>query len=327
MKKRAVTLKDIANELGVSISTVSRALRDHSDISPEIIRNVKKLAIEKNYIPNPLAMGLRRQQTKMIGVIVPDIVTHFYSSVISGIEDTAKENGYYILIASSSESLEKEKIAVQNLLKSRVEGLIICISQETDNYEHFEPLIKNEIPIVFFDRVPETVKVPSVIVDGMKAAKNIVRHFFDSGCRKIAYISGPEHLNISRQRKKGYIEGLKETGLKFVPEYLIECKLTINDAKKATQKLLDLEDRPDAIFGINDTVAFAAMREIKNKGLNIPNDIALVGFTDDFHATVVDPALTSVTHPTKMMGREAAKLFFEQISKEEIFLNSSYCLN
>jgi len=315
MKKRLTSLKDLADELGVSISTVSRALKNNSMISPELTKKIKELAAQRNYIPNPLAMGLLRQQTKMIGVIVPDLVTHFYSSIISGIEEVAKENGYYILIASSNESLEKEKESVQNLLKSRVEGLIVCISQETNTFEHFHLLIQNEIPLVFFDRIPESVNVPSVTVDGAEAAKNVTRHFFENGCRRIAYISGPEHLNISKHRKEGYLNGLQECGLEFNTELLVECNLNTDEATLATRKLLNLKPVPDAIFGINDTIAFAAMKEIKKHKLRIPEDIALVGFTDEFHSTVVDPALTSVTHPTLQMGREAARLFFECIEK------------
>jgi DNA-binding LacI/PurR family transcriptional regulator len=319
MKKRLISLKDLADELGISISTVSRALKNNPMISPELTQKIKELAIKMNYIPNPLAMGLLRQQTKMIGVIVPDLVTHFYSSIISGIEEVAKENGYFIIIASSNESLEKEIESVNNLLKSRVEGLIVCISQETNTFEHFEKLVQNEIPLVFFDRVPELPEVPSVTVDGVEAAKNVTRHFFENGCCRIAYISGPEHLNISKHRKEGYLKGLQECGLQMIPDLLVECNLNADEAAITTQKLLSLNQIPDAIFGINDTIVFAAMKEIRKHKLKIPEDIALVGFTDEFHSTVVEPALTSVTHPTLQMGREAARLFFESIKNEENF--------
>lgn len=313
MSKRHISLKDLAEEIGVSISTVSRALKNHPDISPGLTQKIQKIAKERNYTPNPLAMGLLKQQTKMIGVIVPDIVTHFYSSIISGIEDVAKKHGYYIVIASSNESVEKEIESVNNLLKSRVEGLIVCISQETNQFHHFEKLIQNEIPLVFFDRICETLNAPSVTADGVEAAKNIVRHFYKNGCRKIAYISGPEHLNISKKRKTGYLQGLEECSLDFKRELLVECDLSAEAAARATRQLLHGKIQPDAIFGINDTIAFAAMKEIKKHGLKIPDDIALVGFTDEFHSTVVDPPLTSVTHPTFQMGQEAANLFFKSI--------------
>lgn len=319
MGKRHISLKDLAKELGVSISTVSRALKNHPDISPELTRKIQKLAKDWNYTPNPLAMGLLRQQTKMIGVIVPDIVTHFYSSIISGIEEVAKLHGYFIVIASSNESMKKEIESVENLLKSRVEGFIVCLSQETNRFEHFEKLISNEIPLVFFDRICESLEVPSVIADGIDATKKITRHFYENGCTRIAYISGPEHLNISKNRKEGYLEGLKECGLKFDSRYFVECNLSTEDASRATQQLLHNSELPDAIFGLNDTIAFAAMKEIKKQGLKIPDDIALVGFTDEFHSTVVDPTLTSLTHPTLEMGGEAAKLFFQIIKNEKKF--------
>ena len=319
MGKRHVSLKDLAKELEVSISTVSRALKNHPDISPELTERIKKLAKEKNYTPNPLAMGLLRQQTKMIGIIVPDIVTHFYSSIISGIEEYAKQKGYFIVIASSSESFKKEVESVDNLLKSRVEGLIVCLSQETNSFNHFNKLVDNEIPLVFFDRICEIKNVPAVTANGEDAAKEITHHFYNNGCRRIAYISGPEHLNISKNRKEGYLKGIKECGLEFDPELLVQCNLSTDDATKATQRLLCLKNLPDAIFGLNDTIAFAAMKEIKKHGLKIPEDIALVGFTDEFHSTVVEPPLTSVTHPTKQMGIEAAKLFFNLIEKKENF--------
>jgi len=312
-----VSLKDIAHEIGVSISTVSRALNNHPDISPDMTKKIKKLAAELNYTPNPLAMGLLKQATRMIGVIVPDLVTHFYSSIISGIEEIAEQKGYYILIASSNETLQKEIKAVENLMKTRVEGLIVCLSQETKNYDHFDRLINNNIPLVFFDRVCRTEEVPSVVVDNVDAAQKITRHFYKNGFRRIAYIAGPDHLNISQERTQGYISGLKSCGLEFHPELLVKCNMSSKDAIKATAQLLNLPERPDAIFGINDTVAFAAMKEIKRQGLRIPEDVALVGFTDEFHSTVVDPALTSVTHPTFEIGQEAARLFFRRIENPE----------
>lgn len=322
MTKRHLSLRDIAIEIGVSVSTVSRALRNHPDISPQLTEKIQRIANERNYSPNPLAMGLLKAQTKMIGIIVPDIVTHFFSSVISGIESIAKEKGYFIVISSSNESIEKEKESVNNFIKSRVEGIIACISQETNEYSHFKNLIDNEFPLVFFDRVCESLQVPSVTVNGLEAIKNIIRHFKENGCKRIAYISGPDHLSISRNRKEGYLEGLDECGLDFQPELLVECNLSANEASLATKQLLSLKQKPDAIFGINDTIAFAAMKEIKKHGLKIPDDIALVGFTDEFHSTVVEPSLTSVTHPTHLMGTEAARLFFNSLEK-----GPAYCEN
>jgi len=315
--RRHVSLKDLALEIGVSISTVSRALNNHPDISPEMTKKVQKLAAEMNYTPNPLAMGLLKQATRMIGVIVPDLVTHFYSSIISGIEEIAEERGYYILIAASNETLKKEIKIVENLLKTRVEGLIVCLSQETTNYQHFDRLINNQIPLVFFDRVCRTDEVPSVVVDNVAAAIQITKHFYENGYDRIACIAGPEHLNISEERTRGYLSGLNDCGLEYRPEFIEKCNMSAQEAVKACSRLLDLPEKPNAILAINDTVAFATMKEIKRRGLRIPEDVALVGFADEYHATLVDPPLSSMTHPTFEMGQEAARLFFKQIENPE----------
>jgi DNA-binding LacI/PurR family transcriptional regulator len=319
MVKRHVSLKDLASEIGVSISTVSRALKNHPDISPELTKKIQKLAIQRSYSPNPLAMGLLRQQTKMIGVIVPDIVTHFYASIISGIESVAEKKGYYIVITSSNESYKKEIESVDNLLKSRAEGLIVCLCQETKDFGHFNKLIDNEIPLIFFDRVCKSFGTPTVTVDGREAVKKIIHHFHENGCKRIGYISGPDYLSISRNRKEGYYLGMKECNLEIDPVLLVECNLSTYEATLATKKLLNLKKKVDAIFGINDTVAFAAMKEIKKHGFKIPDDIALVGFTDEFHSTVVEPTLTSISHPTIQMGQEAARLFFKWLEKGASF--------
>ncbi len=311
MVKPRISLKDIAKELGVSISTVSRGLKDHPDISDELIAKIKALAGLRNYSPNPMAMGLLKQRTRMIGVIVPDLVTYFFSSVISGIEEVAREKGYFVIISSSNESSQKEKENIQNLMKARVEGFIVCLSQETTDYSYFEQIIELEIPLVFFDRVCLRDKVPTVVADSFEAARGITHHFFENGACRIAYISGPDHLNISDERRKGYLQGLVDCSINFNPEYLEKCDLSPESATAATRRLLRLSSPPDAIFGINDTVVFAAMKEVRNSGFRIPEDIMLVGFTDEFHATVVSPTLTSVMHPTREMGKVAAELFFE----------------
>ena len=317
-RKRHISLKDLARELNVSISTVSRALKDHPNISPEVKERVKKLAEEWDYRPNPLAMGLLRQNTRTIGVIVPDLVTHFYSSVISGIESFASQQGYYIIISSSYESYKKEKECIENLLNSRVEGLIACLSYQTSDYSHFEDLVRKGVPIVFFDRICLTEKVSSVVANNREAARQTTNHFIDSGYTKIAYIAGPEFLNISRERKEGYLDGLNDQGMKFRPDFLVHCEMNPECAAEATRKLLALGDPPNAIFAINDTVAFAAMKEIRLHGLKIPDDIGIVGFTDDYHATVVHPALTTVTHPTFEMGETVASLFFETLEGNKV---------
>ncbi len=312
--KRRTSLKDIAKELGVSISTVSRALKNHPDISRDMTERVNELAIKWHYMPNPLAMGLLQQKSYTIGVVVPDIVTHFYASIISGIEDVAKENGYHIIITSSRESYDNEKESIINLLKLRVDGLIVCLAQDTSDFSHFDQILEAEIPIVFFDRVCRTHEFSSVTVDNEQAAFAITQYFHNSGCKRIAHIAGPNNLNISKERVKGYQRGLSECGILFDTNLLIHGNLSLDNAAMATQKLLALKYPPDAIFGVNDTVIFAALKVIKEKGLRIPEDVSLIGFTDNFHATVVDPPLTAVLHPTVEIGSETARLLFRQIN-------------
>lgn len=318
MSKKQVSLKDLSKELNVSISTVSRALKNHPDISQELCKKIQLLAEQRNYTPNPLAMGLLRRHTKTIGVIVPDIVTHFYSSIINGIEDEAEKNGYYVVVTSSNESYEKEKRCIKNLLNLRVEGVIVCLSQETSDFSHFDVFLENEIPLVFFDRVCRTSEFSSIVVNNIEVSRQVIKHLFENGSKRIAHIAGPENLNISKERIEGYMQGLKDCNLDFENDLLIYSELNIESARIASQKLLSMVQRPDAIFAVNDTVAFAAMKEIKRQNLRIPEDIALTGFADEFHASFVDPALTSIEHQTYEMGSKAALLLLEQAIKGEI---------
>jgi LacI family transcriptional regulator len=313
MAKRHLSLKDLAAELNISISTVSRALRNHPDIGPEITKKVQELALAWNYTPNPLAMGLLKQETRMIGVIVPDLVTHFYSSIISGIEEYAKSRGYFILLASSYESMEREIESVSNLLKARVDGMIVCLSKETDRFDHFIRMIENEIPLVFFDRVCLSEQVPCVAIDNKDAVEKIVSHFHDGGYKRIAFISGPAHLNISHDRVEGYLSGLNKSGLDFDPDLLRPCNMLIEEAIQITAEWLALPEPPDAIFGINDMVIFAVMKELRIRGIKIPEEIGVIGFADEFHATFSSPQLTSTMHPTREIGIKAAELFFKKM--------------
>ncbi|HEY9124954.1 MAG TPA: LacI family DNA-binding transcriptional regulator [Bacteroidales bacterium] len=316
MEKVHVSLKDLAKELKISISSVSRALKNHPDISPELAQKVQELARQKNYKPNPYAIRLLKHESKTIGIVIPDIVTYFYASVISGIESYTKEKGYSIVISSSQESYQKEQNIIENLLNLRVDGLIVCLSQETADYKHFDKILEDNTPLVFFDRVCRTSEISSVVADNFEAARNVTRHFYENGCTRIAFINGPNHLNISKERLAGYIEGLKDCGLKISNDLLASCNMTPEGAKVATQKLLALKVKPDAILSINDTVAFSAMKEVKRRGYKIPDDIAFVGFTDEFHASIVDPELTSVMHPTFEMGQEAARLLINQLESK-----------
>lgn len=313
MARKQVSLKDFAAELGVSVSTISRALKNHPDISQEIKKKVNELAKKWNYQSSSTSIGFKHPATKTIGVIVPDMVKYFYASIISGIESFAKDNGYFIVIANSHESYEREKECVQNLLKLNVDGLIVCLTQDTADYTHFDLARQKDIPLVFFDRVCRTNEFSSVIADNSDAAMALTNHLYKSGSKRIAHIAGPRSLNISKERIAGYLMSLNDNELQYDQDLLVYCDLSPKGAAKAVNQLLSTSKTPDAIFCVNDTVAYVAMKEIKKKGLRIPDDIALTGFNDEFHSTIVDPSLTTVLHPTDEMGKETARLLIGQI--------------
>src|SRR6186997_1771573 len=213
MKYNQVTIKDIARELGISPSTVSRALKDHPDISPETKKAVNELAEKLNYQPNIVALSLRQSKTNTLGVIIPELVHFFFSTVISGIEDVAYSAGYNVIITQSNESLQREKIDIKALFNSRVDGMLISVSRETNNFEHIEAILAKGVPMVFFDRVYENANSSMVIVDDLSGAKDATRHLIEQGCKRIAHLEGPPNLVISKQRLQGYLDAMNEGGM------------------------------------------------------------------------------------------------------------------
>lgn len=318
MKYTQITIKDIARELGISPSTVSRALKDHPDISPKTKKVVNELAERLNYQPNIVALSLRQSKTNTIGVIIPEIVHFFFSTIISGIEDVAYSAGYNVILAQSNESEAREMSDLKALFNSRVDGLLMSVSRETSNYDHIEAILAKGMPIVFFDRVYNNPKLSKVIVDDFAGAKEATLHLIKQGCKRIAHLEGPPNLDISKQRMEGYKEALEENGILFNKDLVVTCPSgTIEEGKKATEKLISLKKRPDAIFATNDPAAMGSMQAIKEKNLNIPKDIALVGFSNWFFSALMDPPLSSVDQPGFEMGQEAAKLLIRQIEKKD----------
>jgi len=314
MKYNQVTIKDIARELGISPSTVSRALKDHPDISPQTKKAVNELAEKLNYQPNIVALSLRQSKTNTLGVIIPELVHFFFSTVISGIEDVAYSAGYNVIITQSNESLQREKTDIKALFNSRVDGMLISVSRETSSFEHIESILAKGVPMVFFDRVYENANSSTVVVDDLSGAKEATQHLIDQGCTRIAHLEGPPNLAITKQRLEGYLEALKENNMPVQQELIVSCPLgTIEEGKLATEQLLKMSNRPDAIFATNDPAAMGAMQAIKEAGLKIPQDIAVVGFSNWFFSALLDPPLTSVDQPGFEMGQEAAKLLIRHI--------------
>mgnify|MGYP003054037013 FL=1 len=314
---KPTSLKDIAEILGVSIPTVSRALKNSPEISLELCAKTQKLAKEMNYRPNPFALSLRKNAPRTIGVIVPDIVTHFFASILNGIENTAIANGYFIIITTSHESYEYEKRNIQNLVNMRVEGIIASLSQETTDYSHLSALKDINMPLLLFDRVCLTEQFSSVVADGAYSAQTATQHLLDNGSRRVAFIGGANHLDIVKKMKHCYLEALRNNRIPIEKELVICRKLDFEEGKIATETLLALPNPPDAILAMNDTLAFAAMEVIKSHGLRIPEDIDIIGYTDEQHANYVEPNLSAISHQTYKMGESACQLLIEQIKGEK----------
>ena len=311
--QKHTSLKDLAKALGVSIPTVSRALKDSPEISSELRTKVKKLAKEMNYRPNPFAMSLRKNTPRIIGVVVPDIVTHFFASILNGIENMAVANGYFVIITTSHEAYEYEKRNIENLVNMRVEGL----SQETRDYSHLAALKDINMPLILFDRVCLTDQFSSVVADGVQSAQMATQHLLDTGSKRVAFIGGANHLDIVTKRKHGYLEALRDNHIPIEKELVICRKIDYEEGKIATETLLSLPQPPDAILAMNDTLAFAAIEVIKEHRLRIPEDIAIIGYTDEQHANYVEPKLSAVSHQTYKMGETACQLLIDQIKGDK----------
>ena len=312
-KQHRISLKDLAGELGVSIATVSRALRSSPEIGLEMQQRVKDLAKRLNYRPNPFAQSLRKEAPKMIGVVVPNLVTHYYAAVLDGIEDEARQSGYSVISANSHENFEDEAHAVDNFIGLHVEGIIACLAQNTIDYSHYEEIAEMGIPLVFFGRTCLTDRFSSVTANGDEAALQATQHLIDTGSRRIAFIGGPNHLDMVRRRKHGYLEALRDNHLP-IDRDLVACgRIDYQDACESTSRLLALEHRPDAILAFNDILAFAAFTTIKEHGLRIPEDVALIGFTDDAHAKYVTPRMSAIEDQSHLMGVTACRLLLKSI--------------
>jgi LacI family transcriptional regulator len=311
------TINDIARKLGISPSTVSRALSDHPDVKEETKKKVRKVAKELNYTPNQIAQSLKTKRTNAIGVIVPEIKHDFFSSAISGIEEVAYHAGYTIIVSQSNESFEREVVNTTALVQQRVAGLIVSISQSTKSGEHFQALIDRGIPLVFFDRVIDELDVFKVIIDDKQSAFKAVMHLIERGYRNIAHLAGPKTLEICKERLEGYKEALLYAGVPLKEEYIIYGGMHENDGYASMDELIKKGNVPDAVFAVNDPVAVGAFQRIKEEGLKIPDDIGIVGFSNNKITTLVDPPLTTVDQPSFEMGKKAAEILIDLIENPQ----------
>lgn len=316
MRSSQITIKDIARILGISPSTVSRALKDHPDINSDTKKAVNELAGKLKYQPNAVALSLKNSRSNTIGIIIPEIVHYFFSSVISGIEDVASQKGYTVIICQSNESFDREVANAKALLSHRVDGILISISKETQTFDHFVNLQEGGIPLVFFDRVAPGINADQVIIDDVEAAYRATRHLIEAGCKRIAHFAGPQNLLIGQHRLQGYLDAHKEAGLPVDQSLIIEAD-TYEKARNTVGRLIDTGAIFDGIFAVNDMTAIGAMQTIQKRGYNVPQQIAVVGFSDGYLSGITDPHLSSVDQHGYEMGTTAAEMLFHRILSSE----------
>jgi len=314
--KRKITIKTIAKELGVSTSTVSKALKDSHEISTETKEKIKAFAKLYNYKPNNLALQLRNQKTKVIGVILPKIVHHFFSTVIMGIEEVATKKGYNLMVCFSNESYQKEVENLKVLSNGSVDGIIVSIASETlqnKDFNHFKDLVNEEIPLVLFDRVVDEILCDKVVVDDVGAGYKATQHLLENGCKKIALITTPQHVNVGALRRQGYEKALIENYIKTDKNLIVEI-----DEKKDFKSQIEtiFKNDIDAVFAVNEIYAAIAMRIAKEKKFEIPEDIAIIGFTDGLISEYSSPSITSIAQHGLEMGRQSGAALIERIEKE-----------
>ena len=306
----------MADRLGVSIATVSRALRNSHEVSDEMKTRVKALAKELNYRPNPFAQSLRKEAPKIIGVIVPNLVTHYFAAVLDGIEDYARKLGYTVVSANSHENHEREAQALETFLDMHVGGIIVCLAQDTVDYTPFRKMKEIGEPLVFFARTCLEDQFSSVIGNGDIAAYNATRHMIDTGARRIAFIGGPNTLNMVKRRKHGYLQALRNSGIP-IDRGLVACdKIDFDVARENTIRVIE-NAYPDAILAFNDILTYAAFEAIRSKDLRIPQDIAIIGFTDGDTAAFVTPRLSAIMDQAHEQGVKACELLMRSIQGDE----------
>ncbi len=311
--KAETTIHDIAKKLNLSASTVSRALNGNKVISEPTRNLVKRIADEMGYRPNTLAANLRTKHTNTIGVIVPLINRHFFSSVISGVEDVAYSLGFTVTISQSNDKYDKESRIAQTMFANRVDGIILSIGMETNSVDHLKLFSERNIPMVFFDRIVDEINAHKIVVDDYGGAFRATKHLISQGAKNIAHIGGPLHLKIYEYRQKGYCDALKEAGLQINKSLIVNNSLSREEGTLSIQKLLKNEIQPDAIFCANDTTALSVIIYLKENEIKVPDDIAIVGFSNEPFSEVVTPSISTVKQPGFMIGQKAAQLLIQQI--------------
>jgi DNA-binding LacI/PurR family transcriptional regulator len=318
MSKSAATIRDIALILGISKSTVSRALNDHYDVNPDTARKVRELATKIDYHPNLLAQHLKQQRTNTIGVVIPDTVNRFFAKAVGGIQQVANRAGFNVIICQSNETMALERNNLKTLMASKVDGLLISVSRETDRHDHLQYAIDKELPIVLFDRIIEELQASQVYSDNYEISFQGTEHLLAQGCKRIAFIAGPKHLYNSRNRLNGYLGALKKHNINVSESLIVDSNYGTSNVEEYMRHLLNLRQKPDGIFAINDMAAMEVIHILRKRGLNVPKDVAVLGFNNETICRLVEPSLSSIDHPAFDMGAAAAEILLRQITKNEI---------
>ena len=309
-----ITLKQIAETLGISITTVSKALKNYSDVSPRTKKLVLDLAQTLHYTPNSFAVNLRTKESKTIGLIIPEVVHHFFSNVINGIIAEAEKNGYLVIILQSNESLELEKKQVDLLINKRVDGIVMSLSNDSNDEEHLKEILRRDIPFVQFDKISKLIKSSKVIINDQKAAIEAVQHLINKGCKKIAHIRGPENPQNAIDRFIGYKKALEKNGITYDSSLVYTCKnVTFDEGQIFAKQIKEEHPDVDGIFVITDLVAVGVLTYFNEQKINVPNDVAVIGFSNWFMSQVITPKLSSVDQPSYEMGVSAFSLLLEEI--------------
>ncbi|WP_223654215.1 LacI family DNA-binding transcriptional regulator [Hymenobacter psoromatis] len=317
MAKKRASITDLAQQLNISVSTVSRALSGHSAISEATVKRVTDLAKELGYQPNSLASGLRKGRSNMLGVMVPHIDGNFFSQVVKGIEAAASKAGYHVLICQSNEDVVHERANVEILMNAQVEGILVSLSRTTREVKHFEKVRKRDIPLVFFDRILAGYDVNAVVLDDRAGGYRATKHLLEQGYRRIAHFSGPQHLNIYKYRRQGYEDALREYGLPVAEELTILGDMKMDDGSDGMRQLLALPQPPDAVFSCSDLSAAGALQVLNERGLRVPQDMGLVGFSNELFSCLTVPQITSIDQHCELMGRSATHLLLQVMEERE----------
>ncbi len=323
-----VNLKDLAKSLNISVSTVSKALRDSYEISNETKKKVIAKAQQMGYNPNPYAGFLRNNKSKTIAILIPELTNNYFIQAISGAETIAQENYYHILIYATNNNIEKESSILKHLNNGRVDGILMSVSSNTSQYNHIEELIRNGIPIVFFDRICHEIETAKITTNDFASGFMATEHLLQTGSKKIAYLSISEHLSIDHKRKQGYLEALNKHDIQFEKELMIQCSDDEKTNIDKIKKLLTSKKRPDGIFASVEKLALTTYHLCKELKISIPQDLKIISFSNLRTADLLNPSLTTITQPAYEIGKEAASILFKYLAKRKSLIpNENIVIN